>query len=679
MAEVRLGLDVQLGRAVAIKQLSPELAADPIARARFQHEAWSAASLHHPGIVAVFDTGEEMDLDTGHPTPYIVMELVEGQTLGSMLRRGEKITVPQALTVTRGLLAALAYSHQAGVVHQDIKPGNVMLTTSGAVKLLDFGIARTATDPSGASDSATMVLGTAKYLSPEQARGEVTDVRSDIYSVGCLMYELLVGRPPFVGESVTAITDQHLCTAPAPPSQHVNSVGPDINAIVLTALAKAPGDRYQSADDMRAALDAVQPDDARVAAPAPAVATAPSKSRVRVAAVSAASARLGAAAAPRRALPASATESRRHPVATPGASRRRRRTALVTSALVAVLFPLGGLGLYNASRAANQAEANAATVLELPPVDSGARSATTKAPSRASTTPDVAAERVLPDAQAEETRGPNGAGEAARGLADGQPAGDYAQVAGRVGNEGSANATGMPRTPATNVVGVNRTADQKRSVAPDEGAPVPLTRRPAASPSAGVGTAVPSLAPPKPRAVTPSRPPSAPPARPAKPTRSVKPVQPVKPASPANTPSPRAQPRPSSSPRPTTRPARQPVTEPRSRRDARHGEHQAERRGERKAERATAHATRKEARREARQQRRVEREAARRQEERDPRQRRAKTDKPHHREKADRSEPGRTGKPDRPRNPKADQPEADEQHKDKQKKRKAHKGGKSQG
>jgi eukaryotic-like serine/threonine-protein kinase len=252
MAEVRRAVDQRLGRSVAVKQLRADFATDPTFQARFRREAQSAAGLNHPTIVAVYDTGEEIDPLTGVSIPYIVMELVEGSTLRDVLKDGRKILPERALELTQGVLDALSYSHKAGIVHRDIKPANVMLTSGGAVKVMDFGIARAVADTSATMTQTAAVIGTAQYLSPEQARGETVDARSDLYSAGCLLYELLVGRPPFVGDSPVSVAYQHVREAPTPPSQLDPELGPEIDAVVLKALAKDPDERYQSARDMKA-------------------------------------------------------------------------------------------------------------------------------------------------------------------------------------------------------------------------------------------------------------------------------------------------------------------------------------------------------------------------------------------------------------------------------------------
>jgi serine/threonine protein kinase len=252
MAEVRKGTDTRLGRVVAVKRLRTDLASDATFQARFRREAQSSASLNHPAIVAVYDTGEETATDgTGVAQPYIVMEYVAGRTLRDIIREGRKILPERALEITSGVLSALDYSHRAGIIHRDIKPGNVMLTPSGDVKVMDFGIARAMSDASSTMTQTAAVVGTAQYLSPEQARGENVDSRSDVYSAGCLLYELLTGRPPFVGDSPVAVAYQHVREPAAPPSDHDTDLSPEIDAIVMKALAKRVEDRYQSAAAMR--------------------------------------------------------------------------------------------------------------------------------------------------------------------------------------------------------------------------------------------------------------------------------------------------------------------------------------------------------------------------------------------------------------------------------------------
>jgi eukaryotic-like serine/threonine-protein kinase len=256
MAEVRKARDTRLGRTVAVKRLRTDLASDATFQARFRREAQSSASLNHPSIVSVYDTGEEMSTDGSDVAqPYIVMECVSGRTLRDIIREGRKILPERALEITSDVLAALDYSHRTGIIHRDIKPGNVMLTPAGDVKVMDFGIARAVSDASSTMTQTAAVVGTAQYLSPEQARGETVDSRSDVYSTGCLMYELLTGRPPFVGDSPVAVAYQHVRENPAPPSDHDDQLDSEIDAIVLKSLAKRVEDRYQSAAAMRADIE----------------------------------------------------------------------------------------------------------------------------------------------------------------------------------------------------------------------------------------------------------------------------------------------------------------------------------------------------------------------------------------------------------------------------------------
>jgi eukaryotic-like serine/threonine-protein kinase len=249
MAEVYRARDLRLDRVVAVKTLREDLARDQTFQARFRREAQSAASLNHPSIVAVYDTGED-DSPSSH-VPFIVMEYVDGRTIRDLLRDDRRLMPERALEITDGVLRALDYSHRHGIVHRDIKPGNVMLNRQGEIKVMDFGIARAVADTQATMTQTAQVIGTAQYLSPEQARGERVDARSDLYSVGCLLYELLTGRPPFMGDSPVAIAYQHVRENPVPPTR----VDPDLpgwaDAIVLRAMEKDPADRYQSAAEMR--------------------------------------------------------------------------------------------------------------------------------------------------------------------------------------------------------------------------------------------------------------------------------------------------------------------------------------------------------------------------------------------------------------------------------------------
>ncbi|MEV6022909.1 Stk1 family PASTA domain-containing Ser/Thr kinase [Streptomyces sp. NPDC052036] len=254
MAEVYLAHDTRLGRTVAVKTLRADLARDPSFQARFRREAQSAASLNHPAIVAVYDTGE--DYIDGVSIPYIVMEYVDGSTLRELLHSGRKLLPERAMEMTIGILQGLEYAHRNGIVHRDIKPANVMLTRNGQVKVMDFGIARAMGDSGMTMTQTAAVIGTAQYLSPEQAKGEQVDARSDLYSTGCLLYELLTVRPPFVGDSPVAVAYQHVREEPQPPSVFDPEITPEMDAIVLRALVKDPDYRYQSADEMRQDIEA---------------------------------------------------------------------------------------------------------------------------------------------------------------------------------------------------------------------------------------------------------------------------------------------------------------------------------------------------------------------------------------------------------------------------------------
>ncbi|WP_328537760.1 protein kinase domain-containing protein [Streptomyces sp. NBC_00344] len=250
MAEVFAAEDVRLGRTVAVKLLRSDLAEDPVSKARFTREAQSVAGLNHHAVVAVYDSGE--DYWGGNTVPYIVMELVEGRTIRDLLINAEAPPPEQALIIVSGVLEALAYSHQHGIVHRDIKPANVIITDAGAVKVMDFGIARALHGAASTMTQTGMVMGTPQYLSPEQALGKAVDHRSDLYATGCLLYELLALRPPFTGETPLSVVYQHVQDMPLPPSQAASSVPPELDGLVMRSLAKDPDDRFQSAEEMRA-------------------------------------------------------------------------------------------------------------------------------------------------------------------------------------------------------------------------------------------------------------------------------------------------------------------------------------------------------------------------------------------------------------------------------------------
>jgi len=253
MAEVHRGRDLRLGRDVAIKMLRADLARDRTFQERFRREAQNAASLNHPAIVAVYDTGEEYAA-TGETLPFIVMEFVNGQTLKEVLAAEGRLVPRRVLEITADICAALEFSHRHGIIHRDIKPGNVMLTQNGQVKVMDFGIARALASGATTMTQTSAVIGTAQYLSPEQARGESVDARSDVYAAGCVVFELLCGHPPFVGDSPVSVAYQHVREDPRRPSDINRDVTPAVDAIVLKALAKNPLNRYQSAGEMRADL-----------------------------------------------------------------------------------------------------------------------------------------------------------------------------------------------------------------------------------------------------------------------------------------------------------------------------------------------------------------------------------------------------------------------------------------
>jgi beta-lactam-binding protein with PASTA domain len=334
MAEVHRGRDLRLGRDVAIKMLRSDLARDATFQMRFEREAQNAASLNHPAIVSVYDTGEERG-PTGEVLPYIVMEFVNGRTLKEILGVEGRLMPRRALEITADICAALEFSHRHSIIHRDIKPGNVMLTQTGQVKVMDFGIARALASGASTMTQTSAVIGTAQYLSPEQARGEAVDARSDVYATGCLLFELLTGAPPFVGDNPVSVAYQHVREDARPPSQDNPDIPPDVDAVVLKALAKNPINRYQSAAEMRADL-------LRAATGRPVLAT-PVMQRDD---------------ATQMVYPAAATQVMGGPRPTGSMARvgdaRRRRTStwvLVALALIGILAVLAvGLGLYLTSK-----------------------------------------------------------------------------------------------------------------------------------------------------------------------------------------------------------------------------------------------------------------------------------------------------------------------------------------
>ena len=245
MSEVHLARDVRLSRDVAIKVLRADLARDPTFYLRFRREAQNAAALNHPAIVAVYDTGEA-ETDAG-PLPYIVMEYVDGDTLRDIVRSEGPMAPRRAMEVISDVCAALDFSHRNGIVHRDVKPANVMINRAGAVKVMDFGIARAISDASSPMTQTAAVIGTAQYLSPEQARGEQVDARSDVYSLGCVLFEILTGEPPFKGDSPVAVAYQHVREDPQTPSAVNPDIPRELDSVILKAMSKNPANRYQTA------------------------------------------------------------------------------------------------------------------------------------------------------------------------------------------------------------------------------------------------------------------------------------------------------------------------------------------------------------------------------------------------------------------------------------------------
>lgn len=251
MSEVHRGLDTRLGRDVAVKVLRADLARDPQFQMRFRREAQNAAALNHPAIVAVYDTGE-VQSETG-PLPYIVMEFVDGQTLREIVKSTGPMTQQRVIEVMADVCAALDFSHRHQIIHRDVKPANIMINNAGSVKVMDFGIARALGEGQNVTQTAA-VIGTAQYLSPEQARGEAVDARSDVYAAGCVLFELLTGEPPFTGDTPVAVAYQHVREDPRRPSELNPEVPQVLDSVVLKALSKNPANRYQSAAEMRSDL-----------------------------------------------------------------------------------------------------------------------------------------------------------------------------------------------------------------------------------------------------------------------------------------------------------------------------------------------------------------------------------------------------------------------------------------
>lgn len=261
MSDVYAATDVSLGRQVAVKMLKIDLARDENFRERFRREAQNSARLNHPNIVSVYDTGAVET--SGVDVPYIVMERVHGMNLRDIVRNEGPLSPERAAKLLLPVTRALQASHDAGIIHRDIKPANIMVTNTGAVKVMDFGIARALDDSTSAMTQTSAVIGTAQYLSPEQARGKPADARSDIYALGCVMYEAVTGVPPFEGESPFAVAYQHVQEDPVPPSERTAAALSDneavnVDAVILTAMAKHPADRYQTANEMGADLELLE-------------------------------------------------------------------------------------------------------------------------------------------------------------------------------------------------------------------------------------------------------------------------------------------------------------------------------------------------------------------------------------------------------------------------------------
>ncbi|MEO0061127.1 MAG: hypothetical protein RL343_745, partial [Actinomycetota bacterium] len=253
MADVYEGVDTRLGRTVAIKLLKSDLANDPSFEARFRQEAQASARMGHPTIVRIYDAGEEITTDeygNQHKYPFIVMEYVKGKLLRDLLHE-RRLTRNEAIEWASGVLTALEFSHRAGVIHRDIKSANIMITDAGQVKVMDFGIARAISDSSATQAHTSGIVGTAQYFSPEQAKGEQVDARTDLYSTGVLLYEMLCGRPPFKGESAVSVAYQHVSEAVIPPSEFDSAISPELDAVVLRGLAKDREDRFQTAEEFR--------------------------------------------------------------------------------------------------------------------------------------------------------------------------------------------------------------------------------------------------------------------------------------------------------------------------------------------------------------------------------------------------------------------------------------------
>lgn len=363
MAEVRVALDTRLGRTVAIKIMRADLANDKIFLSRFRREAHSVAQMNNPNIVNIYDSGEETVMTDSGGTerlPYLVMEFVKGQTLRDVIKANGPLSQRDAEQVMLGVLNALEYSHHMGIVHRDIKPGNIMLTSDGKVKVMDFGIARALTDSQATMTQTNAVVGTAQYLSPEQARGEAVDARSDLYSTGVVLFELLTGRPPFKGDSAVAVAYQHVEQIPPTPSSILSDIPDSLDRVVLKALAKNREDRYPSAAAMLADLQRVARGLDVGAPPADSWATEVLPAAGAASAQTAATMPMAAVANRTPAPAMAATSTSLPPVATAdadddAAKSRKRRTAIIATLVIIALLLIGG-SVWALTRGAAQAE-----------------------------------------------------------------------------------------------------------------------------------------------------------------------------------------------------------------------------------------------------------------------------------------------------------------------------------
>ena len=371
MSDVYSASDTLLGREVAVKMMRADLARDESFLERFRREAKNAAFLNHPVIVSVFDTGEtEGPMGT---VPYIVMELVQGETLRDIVRREGPMDPRRAASILADVCDALDFSHRQGIIHRDVKPANIMLTNTGAVKVMDFGIARALGDSTTMTQTAA-VIGTAQYLSPEQARGKPADARSDIYSVGCVLFEALTGQPPFTGETPLSVAYQHVQDDPPLPSELVKGLsdeeGTALDAVLLTAMAKDPAERYDTAADLAEELRRISRGEVPLAALPHLDDDEPSAPRTRTAAAvgaGAAGAAGGAAAAANRRGDSAPARREAEPVARREREDEKKGGMFATVAWLAIAaLLLGAVGVvsYNLFTGSGQSESVAIPQVE---------------------------------------------------------------------------------------------------------------------------------------------------------------------------------------------------------------------------------------------------------------------------------------------------------------------------